>query len=66
MEKVTTKTSEDEMKFDEVHAYLSKGEYPHALRRAKNLSLDGERMTTNWLMVRKEFVQVLHCGANHW
>ena len=28
MEEATTKPSEDEIKFGEVHAYLSKGEYP--------------------------------------
>ena len=27
-EEATTKASEDEIKFDEVHACLSKGEYP--------------------------------------
>ena len=52
MEEATTKPSEVEIKFDEVHAYLSKGEYPPCAsknqklvirRRAKDYQLvDGQ------------------------
>ena len=34
MEEATTKPSEDEIKFDEVHAYLSKGEYPPCVSKS--------------------------------
>ena len=50
MEEATTKVSEDEIKFDEVHAYLSKGEYP-AMRyeEAKTChKTDSERLPTGW------------------
>ena len=46
MEEATTKPSEVEIKFDEVHAYLSKGEYPPCASirwRAKDYQLvDGQ------------------------
>jgi len=35
MEEGTTKPSEDEIKFDEVHAYLSKGEYPPCVSKSQ-------------------------------
>ena len=37
MEEATTKASEDEIKFDEVHAYLSKGEYPPCVSKSQKL-----------------------------
>ena len=52
MEEATTKQSEDEIKFDEVHAYLSKREYLPFVSKAKKFLQGGERKTTNWLMVR--------------
>ena len=37
MKEATTKTSEVEIKFDEVYAYLSKGEYPPCASKSQKL-----------------------------
>ena len=37
MEEATRKASEDEFKFDKVHTYLSKGEYPPCVTKSQKL-----------------------------
>ena len=61
MEKATTKASEGEIKFDEVHAYLSKGEYTMRYEEQK-LVVRRRAKATNWLIVRSTCRCFSDCG----
>ena len=54
MEEATTKLSEDEIKFDEVHAYLSKGEYPPCVSKSlekKIQNISGTVATAKYISI---------------
>ena len=46
MEEATTKPSDDEIKFDEVHTYLSKGEYPPCVSKSLEKKIQSGTVAT--------------------
>ena len=61
VEEAATKASEDEIKFDEVHAYLSKGEYSPCVTKSQKLVI--RRRAKDYQLVDG---QVHYVGDTKW
>ena len=63
MEEATTKPSEDEIKFDEVHAYLSKGECPPCVSKSlekKIQNISGTVATAKYISINLYMCLLIH------